>query len=151
MRKATPLILLLLIISAAAACSRPAEPVAIGEVCQKPKDALVEVEGYLVLPNFMTTTTVYGRRENKKIYQLFLVSQPDATGPSLRAILAGTSTGERNRIRELPPTGYTFRDLQIYTDDGATVNAASRVKITGKVAPTADGKCDVTVSKIKTS
>ena len=145
MRKRILLIFSLLAV-AAASCSKPAEPVGVGDVCQKPKDTLVVVEGYLVLPNYMTTKTIYGKRDNKKTYELFLVSQPDAKGASVRTVVTG---GERNGIRELPATGYSFKDLQIYTNEGSTVGAGNRLKVTGTVTAANDGKCDVVVTKIE--
>lgn len=150
MRKRILPIFLLLIV-AMAACSKPAEPVGVGDVCLKPKDTLVEVQGYLVLPNYMTTRTIYGKRENKKTYELFLVSQPDAKGASVRAVVTGKTPGERNGIKDLPPTGYSFKDLQIYTNEGSTVGPGSRLKVTGTVTPTNDGKCDLVVTKIEAS
>jgi hypothetical protein len=130
-------------------CSKPAEPVGIGSVCQQPRGSLVATEGYLVLPNFMTTITNYGKRENTKTYQLFLVDQPDAKGESVRTLVSGKKAGERNGIRELPPTGYSFKDLHIYTDDGSAVGPGVRLKVTGNVNFGNDGKCDLVASKIE--
>lgn len=145
------LLIFTLLIAAMAACSKPAEPVAVGDVCQRPKDTLVEVEGYLVLPNYMTTRTTFGKRENRKTYELFLVSQPDAKGESVRTIITGKVPGDRNGIKDLPPAGYSFKDLHIYTNEGSTVGPGSRLKVTGTVTPGDDGKCDVVVTKIQTA
>lgn len=147
MRQRTILIIALL---AAAACSKPAEPAAIADICGNPNDTLVSAEGYLVLPKQMTIRTIYGKRENRKTYQLFLVSQPDAKGESVRTIVTGTASDGRNVIRDLPPTEYTFRDLLIYTNDGKTVGAGSRLKVTGTVTQAgADRACDLAVTKIE--
>lgn len=148
MRKLLPLIFLLLIVSPA--CSSKGEPATIADVCQKPKDTLVEVEGYLVLPNFMTTTTTYGRRSNKKTFQLFLATQPDGKGIGVRALVDGTETNEPNSIRNLPPTGYTFKDLRIFTSKGSEVSPTTRLKVTAAVKPTEGGKCDLDIAKIET-
>lgn len=144
------LISLLLIVSAVFACSRKVEPATIGDVCQKPKDMLVEVEGYLVLPNYMNTTTTYGRRNNKKTYQLFLATQPDGKGTGIRSTVTGTDTNEPNSIRNLPPTGYTYKDLRIFTNKGIEVSPVTRLKATGTVKPTDSGKCDLDISRIET-
>lgn len=135
----------------AASCSKTAEPVAIGDVCAKPQGTLVSTDGYLVLPNYMTTKIIYGKRENTKTYQLFLVAQPDAKGASVRTIVSGKADGEPNGISELPATGYTFRDLRIHTDDGTTVGPATRLKVTGKVTPASEGTCDLAVTRIETA
>ncbi len=134
-----------------AACSKPAEPVAVGDVCGRSQGTLVSTEGFLVLPNYMTTKTIYGKRENTKTYQLFLTSQPDAKGPSVRTIVTGTPGGAPNGITDLPATGYSFRDLKIHTDDGSTVGAGTRLKVTGKVTPAGEGACDLAVTKIETA
>lgn len=150
MRTHISLILLLLLVSLTFACSRKGEPSTIADVCRKPKDTLVEVEGYLVLPNFMTTTTTYGQRSNKKSFQLFLATQPDGKGIGVRSLVTGTETNEPNSIRNLPPTGYTFKDLRIFTNKGAEVSPTTRLKVTATVKPTDDDKCDLSISRIET-
>jgi hypothetical protein len=150
LRRRTSLIFLIAAVCASFGCSTKGEPATVADVCGKPHGTRVEVEGYLVLPNFMTTKTIYGSRTNKKIYQLFLTAQPDGKGVGVRSVVSGTDANEPNSIRNLPPTGYTFKDLKIFNNRGAEVSPATRLKTTATVRPGDDGRCDLEITKIET-
>lgn len=123
------------------ACANMGEPTTFAKVCQKDDGTLVAVEGFVILPNFMNTET------NQK-YELFLAAQPDGKGGRVKTFIPATKSGEPNRIAELPESGYTQKDLRIYTDAGAVVGSFDRVKVTGKVSRAADG-CRIEINKIE--
>lgn len=149
MRNLSPLVLIIVIACLLAACSTKGEPATIADVCGKPPGTVVEVEGYLVLPNFMKTLTTYGRKTNKITYQLFLATQPDGKGIGVRSLVSGTDSNEPNSIRNLPPTGYTFKDLKIFNNRGTELSPTTRLKTTATVKPGEGGKCDLDITKIE--
>jgi hypothetical protein len=143
--KLTCLALVLLIFG----CSKPA-PVEIRDVCGQPEGTNVVTQGYLSLPNNMETMTTYRKGSSGSTsYQLFLMTRLDATGDSVRVILAGSAEGKPNKIKPLPPK-YTWNDLFVYTDDGKAVGPGKLMKLSGTVKPNDKGKCDVNVYKIET-
>ncbi len=134
MLKASPIVFLI-------ACSNAGERATFENVCQKDEGTLVSVEGFVLLPNFM-------KAESDKKYELFLAAQPDGKGGRVKTFFPVTTSGEPNRVGELPENGYTQKDLQIYTDAGAKVGALDRVKITGKVSR-AETVCHIETGKIE--
>jgi len=149
MKKKTTLVLLL---SAAifAACAKTGEPTTVADACQKNDGTLVAVEGFLLLPNFMNQEI--NPETELTIYELFLAAQPDGKSQSIKTSVFGTRSNKTNRIAELPPEGYTQKDLLIFTDTGETVGSFDRVRITGELSKNKIGNekpCILKIEKIE--
>ena len=131
-----------------AGCGGNPVSVEIKDVCSQPEGTNVAVEGFLSLPNLMERIS---HRQGKSVsvsYTLFLMTKPDATGESVRALLWGSHEGQPNKIKPLPEK-YTWNDLLVYTDDGKTLGAGQVVKLTGKTQKNDKGGCDINVRKIE--
>lgn len=137
---------LILSVVFSAACARSVEPTTFADVCQKENESLVSIEGYLILPNFMNPAT--GQEDGTTKYQLYLGLQPDGKGQSVLTSVAGTKSNEPNTIADLSPLGYTYRDFRIFTDQGSTVGAADKVKVTGQLVR-GTNSCQIVVNKIE--
>lgn len=128
------------------ACEKKGERASFADVCQKETGTLVSIEGYLVLPNFMNPATI--QRNGAINYQLYLSLQQDGKGQSVLTSVAGTASNEPNRIADLPAMGYTYKDFRIFTDEGSTVGATDKVKITGELVK-GPNSCQIVVNKIE--
>lgn len=129
-----------------AGCAKSGEPVSFADVCLNENDAVVSIEGYLILPNYMSPAT--NQKDGTINYQLYLTLQPDGKGQTVLTSVAGTSSNEPNRIADLPSMGYTYKDFQIFTDQGSTVSAADKVRVTGKLVKNTNS-CQIRVEKIE--
>jgi hypothetical protein len=128
-------------------CGKPL-PVQVKDVCSQPEGTNVITQGYLSLPNFMERMS-YRKGNNVSVsYTLFLMTKPDATGESVRALLWGSHEGKPNKIKPIPEK-YTWNDLLIYTDDGKMLGAGAPVKLTGTTQKNDKGNCDINVTKIE--
>jgi predicted small secreted protein len=57
--------------------------------------------------------------------------------------------GSANSVEKLPK-GYKKTDIKIYGDDGKQIDLSGKVKVTGKLSATPDGKvCFITAAKIE--
>lgn len=129
-----------------ASCAGTGEPSTYADVCQKENYTLVSMEGYLILPNFVNPAT--GQKNGTINYQIYLSLQPDGKGQSVLTSVAGTKSSEPNKIADLSPMGYTYKDFRIFTDHGSTVGAADKVKITGMLVKTANS-CQIAINRIE--
>lgn len=123
-----PCLILLLSFFIFAACAKTGEPSTVADVCRMDDGTLVAVEGFLVLPNFMNT--LVSQKTGITTYELFLAAQPDGKSQSIKTSVSGTRGNEANRIAELPPEGFTQKDLRIFTDTGETIGSLDRVRVT---------------------
>ena len=139
---------LVLLLSAVifAACAKTGEPSTVAAACQMDDGTLVAVEGFLLLPNF--TNTLISPKTGITTYELFLAAQPDGKSASIKTSVSGTRGNEANHIAELPPDGYTQKDLRIFTDAGETVGSPDRVRITGEISKSANS-CILKIYKIE--
>ena len=139
---------LVLLLSAVifAACAKTGEPSTVADVCRMDDGTLVAVEGFLLPPNFMNT--LVSQKTGITTYELFLAAQPDGKSASIKTSVSGTRSNEVNRIAELPPEGYTQRDLRIFTDTGETVGSPDRVRITGEISKSTN-LCILKIYKIE--
>ena len=128
------------------ACAPSSQLATFADVCQKQNDSVVSIEGYLILPNFMNPAT--SQKDGTTHYQLYLALQPDGKGQSVLTSVAGTRSDEPNTIADLSPMGYTYKDFRIFTDQGSTVGAADKVKVTGKLAR-GTNSCQILANKIE--
>ncbi len=130
-------------------CSSP-KPFEIKDVCAQPEGTKAILQGYLSLPK--TIDTIQLTKGGKIIevgYQIFLMTEADATGDAAKVTIWTSDKGEPNKIKPLPMSGYTWNDLIVYTDDGNQVKAGKVIKITGETTPDEKTVCAVSVTKIE--
>lgn len=136
-------ILLSVAVASLCGCREGAKAVSFADVCREENHALVALEGYMRLPVLMEERVLeQGTR------QLLLVEKENGTGGFLPIMAQDSKTKEPNRIAELP-LSYTYKDLRIYTEDGSTVSASERLRVTGEVVKDLNS-CVLKVQRIET-
>lgn len=81
-------------------------------------------------------------------YQLFLMTNADATGDAVKVTIWKTYKSEPNRIRAFS-NGHSLDDLLAYTDDGKEIGAGKLLKISGETVSDEKTGCSVSVTKIE--
>ncbi|MCY7347429.1 MAG: hypothetical protein LH614_14585 [Pyrinomonadaceae bacterium] len=129
-------------------CSSP-KPFEIKDVCAQPEGTKAILQGYLSLPKTIDTIQITkGGRITSVGYQIFLMTEADATGDAAKVTIWTSDKAEPNKIKPLP-RGYTWNDLIVYSDNGEEINAGKIIKITGETVSDAKTGCAISVTKIE--
>lgn len=130
-------------------CGSAPKPFQIKDVCSQSEGTNVVLQGYLSLPKTIDTIQLIKDGKITAVgYQIFLMTQANASGDAVKVTFWSTNKAEPNKIKEFS-NGYSLEDLLVYTDDGKEVSAGKMIKVTGETVSDEKTGCAISVTKIE--